>query len=781
MNELIGLLTEKGFEVPLVGVTVKGDILGRGARVRVLQRFRNTEKRAVEAVYKFPLPEGVAICNFNVSIDKRVIRGQVEERERAFELYDDALSRGYGGYLLDEERPNIFTLSVGNLNPDSEATIEIEYVALLDMEDSSVRFVLPTTISPRYIPGLMPDKDGIPEHERIHPEYATDVPYGLNLSLNIHNGDLIKSIESPSHPININIGASPVTVTFSAESVSMDRDFVLNIDRKDSVSASRAYRYRTGKDTFLQVDLMLDEEAFGERSEEQEHREIIFVLDCSGSMMGDSIAEAKRALEICLRGLQEGSAFNIYRFGSTSESLFEHPESYNEKSLQKGLKYLERSYADLGGTELLTPLRDIYADISGKDRMERQIIILTDGEVGNEDEILKLVAENQDSTRVFPLGIGAGPNEYFIKGLARAARGAYEFIYPGERIEPKVLRTFQKLMQESLTDIRILWDSEVVDQSPESTAIFMGSPLTILAKCSVELWREPRITVKGNVGGKVHDWHIDVVEANSESLPIHTLWARERIRDLENPEGSFAQRGSRQVERKLKQVRATLIDLSKRYGLLSGATSFVAIEEREEKDKTTGEVVLRKVPTLVTVGWHGMGNVLGAAAPDMYSHADTAFYRMASSPTCSSFSEPRMLNSDMDLKSPMRSRFVDRCTREDKADILLSILSLQKAEGGFELEENVSRSLGLIHMKMRWIASDMEVGVEVDTFRLFSTALTLEVLEHHFSDMRSEWAALVQKSREWFDRILGDGKPRIQGEDLIAWVREYVKAHVLLI
>ena len=148
MDEMYGLISSTSEPVPLKGVRIEGDIFGRGARVQVFQMFRNQELKPVEAVYKFPLPEGAAICGFKVHIDEREIRGQLEERDRAFEIYDDALSNGDGGYLLDQEKPNIFTLSVGSLKPGSEVLVAIEFVTLLDMEGSSTRFFLPTTISP---------------------------------------------------------------------------------------------------------------------------------------------------------------------------------------------------------------------------------------------------------------------------------------------------------------------------------------------------------------------------------------------------------------------------------------------------------------------------------------------------------------------------------------------------------------------------------------------------------------------------------------------------------
>ncbi|MGQ9653955.1 MAG: VIT domain-containing protein [Thermodesulfobacteriota bacterium] len=158
MHEPWGLWSHDAVAVPLLGVAVQGEILGRSAKVRVSQRFRNEEERPLEAVYKFPLPEGAAVCGFQARVDGRVIRGEVEERDKAFEMYDKALAKGEGGYLLDQERPNVFTMSVGNLNPGTEVLVQVDYIALSDMDGASLRFFLPTTISPRYIPDHMPER-----------------------------------------------------------------------------------------------------------------------------------------------------------------------------------------------------------------------------------------------------------------------------------------------------------------------------------------------------------------------------------------------------------------------------------------------------------------------------------------------------------------------------------------------------------------------------------------------------------------------------------------------
>ena len=196
------LFQQNGEAVPLEGVEVHGDIVGRGAKVKICQQFRNKEQKSIEAVYKFPLPENAAICGFRAFIGDRIVEGGIEEKEKAFELYDKALAEGHAGQLMDEERPNIFTLSVGNIKPGSSVVIEITYITLMDSHDSEVRFYLPTTISPRFTPASQEDENGIPVSDIVNPPFSLKVPYGLTININVHDRKAISSIESPSHTIN---------------------------------------------------------------------------------------------------------------------------------------------------------------------------------------------------------------------------------------------------------------------------------------------------------------------------------------------------------------------------------------------------------------------------------------------------------------------------------------------------------------------------------------------------------------------------------------------------
>ncbi|MBD3261414.1 MAG: hypothetical protein GF334_06970 [Candidatus Altiarchaeales archaeon] len=194
------LVTPDGGEIPLQGVMIEGHIAGTHARITVKQRFKNKEDKDLEAVYTFPLQENSAVCGFSAKVGDRIIEGVVDEKEKAFETYDDAMAEGHGAFLLDQERPNIFTTSVGNLKPKTEVEVSITYVSPLTFEDKALRVMIPTTISPRFVP-YDPVEVGQPDSEKINPPTQDSVPYGFNLNLTVEMGSKITEVVSPSHKI----------------------------------------------------------------------------------------------------------------------------------------------------------------------------------------------------------------------------------------------------------------------------------------------------------------------------------------------------------------------------------------------------------------------------------------------------------------------------------------------------------------------------------------------------------------------------------------------------
>ncbi len=798
-DAIFGLITKEEVTVPLMGVEATGTITGQVAKVKVKQHFENQEDRAVEAVYKFPLPENSSVCGFNALIGEKIVKGVIEEKEKAFKVYDEALTEGHGAYLLDEERPNIFTLSVGNLNPRSSAIIEIDYILFLDANGREARFSLPTTISPRYVPADTDEVDGIPVHDIVNPPVSADVPYGLRIFFDIMESGSVSSVESPSHAIKTRFDKNSVNVELTSENTEMNRDFVLTIEYKHGFE-NRGFVCQQGDEGFIQLDFSPGmDEVFSESESGSNGNsgEVVFVLDCSGSMNGSSIAEAKKALEACLKGMSPGMAFDIYRFGSTFECLFGSGELYTEKSLGKALAYLRETDADLGGTEALAPLEAIYKT-KPLDGRTRSIVFITDGEISNERLVIDLVRNNVDTTSVFTVGIGHGPNEYLVKRVAAVTGGATEMIAPGERIEPRILRLFKKVTKGRIEDFEIAWGSDV-EQSPFSPAMFMEQCSSVFARIKHADKLPETLVVTGKAGDASREWTIDLKRVSGDT-PIPLIWARERIRDLE--EGIAVEAGSRQLDRKQKLSHETVVDISRKYGLISRETSYVAVETRTDAEKTTGEVVLRKIPIMLTMGWHGIGYdsswSMSVTAPSQE--------KLIASMYClkEEVRDDRheLLKDSAFLRYPLPTRTKVRKQKRKPAanlkkekykvtqessrdDLVLHMLSLQKTTGGFEIDQDFARILGYTMRSLREMGKNISTKGDEDKYVILSTSIVLAVLERDFADKKDYWGSVVEKSNRWLLQIgkrkgllsilFESSPPVINGMTLSNWTEAFLK------
>ena len=216
--------------MPLVGVSIEAEIHSFYSKVVIAQRYVNREQTPIEAVYVFPLDEGAAVCAFEAMVDGTLVVGEVHERDKAFEMYDDAMEQGHGAFLLDEERPDVFQASIGNLPPGKEVTVKLTYVSELAVDEGRLRFVIPTTVSPRYAPAQDRIGTGRSDEEALNPPVASTVPYGMNLSVHIAMPGTISAVESPSHPISMKLNDREATITLGQKESALDRDFVLSID-----------------------------------------------------------------------------------------------------------------------------------------------------------------------------------------------------------------------------------------------------------------------------------------------------------------------------------------------------------------------------------------------------------------------------------------------------------------------------------------------------------------------------------------------------------------------
>jgi Ca-activated chloride channel family protein len=730
--------------IALRGVRLTSRLAGMSQKTTIEQTYVNQEEHDIEAVYTFPLPDGAAVCGFQVVTDDRVVSSRIVEAEEAAEQYEKALEQGHGGFLLEENRPDIFTVLVGNLKPRQLVTIRLTYVRELDLVDRCIRVAFPTTVAPRYIPSTGQDPAfSLTDGEMVNPPHVLHVPYGLSMQVDLSLGRPVRSVRSPSHAIQVSSPSEQESrVTLDGGITQMDRDIVLEIGLHAD-AAPHAQVDRRDQEAFAAVTFVPQFEA--DDLAETGPSEVVFLLDCSGSMDGESIEHARRALELCLRQLREDDLFNICRFGSTFEFMSPKPLVYGEKTLHKTIHFLKRINADLGGTELHQPLEAILAmpSASGK---PREIILITDGEVSNEDTIIRMAGRYRAGNRVFTFGIGAAPSTYLLRGLARVTHGEAEFVAYGEDIASKVLRAFGRMASPSVEEVCIDWGDAQVEQSPaQAGPLFDGDVLRVYGRITGRVPQQVVLRCRTAAGPRSWPVQLNEVEAGAGMLPA--LWARAAIQDLED---ALETKRPGRPARRNKTLHNSLVRLSCDFGLLCRLTSFLAIEERTDGQKSTGRAEVRFVPTQLADGWGGVqGHWFG---------------RMAGMPMspCPSMPAPPAVFRELADFTPA-DEATDACSLPPSGpqDDLLEMLALQTADGSFEGGTRLGSILQLGDAQLAacrdTIAKVLDSfgGIRGDRERIIGTVLALAAIRRWFPERRDVWVRASRKACRYLAKHLG--------------------------
>lgn len=597
------------------------------AEVTLVQNYINTGNGNIEALYTFPLPHNAQVISFNGKIGENEVRGEFREKEEAFKEYDDAVRRGDSAFLLESHRPDIFKISLGNIVPGEKASITISYMEDVKIIDNELRWVLPTVVAPRYIPGdksgtktgmgtMMPT-DRVPDADYITPPMG-DTAYTLKIRAVLSGLNEIKMVSSPSHPVEVLFKGNDVIVSLAKETELLDSDFILSVfldaDEKSSyvTAADRGSEasgsYGQGDKTFETAGETVDvsnqagqvTEAYGsarlmieidDAQEKQNHYEYTFMIDISGSMTGEKLDQAKRAMVISLRNLLEGDYFNIVAFESNFSCFSKEAVPYSQQNLEKADSWIA-ALTELGGTEIYRPLRVVLED--NVYDLERVVLLFTDGQVGNENEIIALVKKHNRSLQFFPFGIDTAVNKHFIDSLAEAGNGMPEYIYPGERIEDKVIRQFSRVHQLYLANPAASGkDGTELETIPPMPARIYGSEVYSFVMRSEKLSVLEEIKICGKIEGKNTEI---VLKSNvtDDARLLALKWAKGKIKLLEG------QLGSDNLRRN-SLVKQEIINLSIKYSLLSTLTSLVAVHKRMVKGTGLPETIV--VPVQKPRGW----------------------------------------------------------------------------------------------------------------------------------------------------------------------------------
>jgi Ca-activated chloride channel family protein len=591
---------EQGYTTAtLMNTDVDMKISGLITRVSVRQEFRNEGPDWVEGIYVFPLPDGAAVDRMRLHIGDRFIEGEIQEKEHAKKTYEKAKQAGKKASLVQQQRANLFTTSVANVAPGELVVVEIEYLEDVRYEDGRFSIRFPMTLTPRYISGqALPDKvgngwsgdtDRVPDASLITPPMVTGSRgHSIKLTANVNAGVPLEIIASRYHPVSVAEKNGRYTVTLGSGKVPMDHDFEL-VWQPVSSAAPRAMAFTEtvgGRPHHLLMVMPPDQD---KAPPVLMPREIILIIDTSGSMHGVSIAQAKRAVQLALQGLQPTDRFNVIEFNSFTSALYPTSVAANSLNVASAQNFVQQLKAN-GGTEM-RPALSMALNGEPRETHLRQIVFITDGSVGYEDEMFSMIETKLDDARLFTVGIGSAPNSWFMRKAAEAGRGSYTFISALHEVREKMNTLFRKLEHPQVTDIEIQWPSGViVDSYPETVPdLYLGEPVTVKASASGEYRPGDTVRISGN--SVMGTWSTTLaLESPHISEGVGALWARARIAELVDGE----RRGGDPVE-----IRAAIVETAIGHHLVSKYTSLVAVDKtpiRPINDPLSSEQAANLVP-----------------------------------------------------------------------------------------------------------------------------------------------------------------------------------------
>jgi Ca-activated chloride channel homolog len=570
-------------ECPLKHTDVKAEVSGHLARVTVTQEFHNPFQEEIEAVYVFPLSQSAAVDDMTMIVGDRTVKGKIKRREEAKAIYEAARAAGQTASLLDQERPSIFTQSVANIAPGAEVKITISYVEFLKYEDGTYEFVFPMVVGPRYIPGLPIGKQGggraadtnkVPDASRITPVIApkdTRAGHDISIKVTLDAGVPIGWLNSTLHEIDV---ARPdnhrAVVRLKDLATIPNKDFILKFDVAGEKLSDAIMTHRGAQGGFFTLILQPPERV---AAADIAPKELVFVLDTSGSMEGFPIEKAKETMKLALDNLYPEDTFNLITFSGDTHILFPQPVRATRENLLLAQRFLAYRRGS-GGTEMMKAIRAALATSDEQDHV-RIVCFMTDGYVGDDMKIISEVRKHPNA-RVFSFGIGSAVNRFLLDKMAEHGRGEVEYVTLEDDGSAAARRFHERVRNPLLTDIEIDWAGLLVtDVYPKRLPdLFSAKPLILIGRYTSAA--RGVIRLRGKLAGQkfVREIPVELPKSQTEHGVMATLWARARIDDLMGRDYAGIQSGDPEPG-----IREAITLLGLEYRLMTQFTSFVAVEE----------------------------------------------------------------------------------------------------------------------------------------------------------------------------------------------------------
>jgi Ca-activated chloride channel family protein len=579
--------TDDGYaEAPRLGIDVDLNVSGPTIRARVTQIFKNPSQSWMEATYVYPLPPGGAVDTLKMVVGDRVVVGDIRERQQARVIYEQARANGQRAALTEQERPNIFTNSLANIGPGETVLVQIEYQEPVSQTGNEFSLRVPMVVGPRYNPLPVVQSvdlrengwgassvDPVADRDRISPPVLDPAQNGpinpTSITVHLQAGFPLGEVKSHHHAVKIESPDAETRIISLADgTVPADRDFELSWKPAAETAPSVGlFREHVGNADYLLA--FVTPPAVEQALERPLPREVVFVIDNSGSMGGTSIEQAKASLLYALGRLQPNDRFNVIRFDDTMDVLFPASVPVDAEHLDRAISFV-RALQARGGTEMVPAMRAALTDTAGSDTADhvRQVVFLTDGAIGNEQQLFETITAMRGRSRVFMIGIGSAPNTYLMTRAAELGRGAFTHIGSVDQVEERMRGLFAKLENPAVTGLSAKFSDAAADITPAAIPdVYRDEPLVLAAKLD-------RLAGSVEIKGKIGDrpWVVTLPLANAaEGKGLSKLWARRKISDAE-------------VARTLRQISPeeadkTILALALDHQLVTRLTSLVAVDQ----------------------------------------------------------------------------------------------------------------------------------------------------------------------------------------------------------
>jgi Ca-activated chloride channel family protein len=589
MNQPAQLHTRDGEPVLFKGATLAGVLQGSLFEATLEQRFKNPTEQHIEVVYIFPLPYGAVLLDLKVKLGDQLLTGCVIAKREAETKYEEALTEGDAAIMLERNTDGTHTLNLGNLAPHEDCVVTLRYAQTLSFEQRGLRLLIPTVLAPRY--GNPITDGGLKPHQVT--ESSLDVEYPLQLTIDLLDTLAQARVSSPSHPISVSHdlqeGATRVRVTLAATAC-LDRDFILNVDQLPVnslavLSQDSVHPEQTAALISLCPRLHQDEDPA---------IAVKLLVDCSGSMGGDSIAAARRALQAIISQFQIGDRFSLSRFGSTVDHRTRGLWAVKPATQRSAQRWINDLDADMGGTEMEAALASTFA--IGHDE-PADVLLITDGEIYAIDPLLNRAARS--GHRLFVVGIGSSPTEANLRQMAEVTGGACDFVAPGEQVEPAILRMFARLRSPHLDTLAIHWPEggQPLWHSPLPKSVFDGD--TVQLQATFHNPPQGDVILMGQRSRRAGPEYIGqaaLSTAVSDADTVARLVASARLKTLRDREAA---------------------DLAVDYELITSHTNFLLVHERNAEEKAQDMPELHAVKQMYPAGWGAAGSVMASSEPTL--------------------------------------------------------------------------------------------------------------------------------------------------------------------